>query len=145
MSRLPYFKIKDFEQQMEKLRTLKRGSLEYMRQYNKMFFSYGSDVVLTRKGMNIGLLLYDKYKSGVKLSRDELMELYLIGIEASLIRGRKDSLVIANRVSDEVVRRYNPDLGYLENYLYAKLGGRGYLKTNKNMIENIGLFLQIYG
>lgn len=126
---------------MDKLQTLKRGTPEYRDHLMMMVISYGKEAIFSQKGIEIGLSLFDKFKRGEAMTRNEMFTAYIVGTEASLVDGRSDSYDISMKIKNAVFEKYNPDSLFLHAYLYNKLGGEGFIKTNPNFIEGVYSFL----
>lgn len=126
---------------MEKLYRLKPGTDEYRDHLMLMLISYGRENIFSPKGIEIGLGLFDKFKRGENMTRDELFRAFLVGSEASLVDQRSDSYEVSLKIKDAVFEKYNPDTLFLHAYMYNKLGGEGFLKNNQNFIEGVTSFL----
>lgn len=141
---LLYYTIENFDEQLKKLETLTIGTKEYIEHLFLMYLSYGKKVILSKTGIEKGLELYNKFKNGETLNRDELFTLYLIGTEASLIKKEKNAYADFVKIHNMVFEKYKPDDGFLQAYLFNKLSGKGYLKNNLNYVEEMYDFLSIF-
>src|SRR3990172_5885466 len=99
-----YFSKGELIDQIKLLDKYIQNSEEYKNQGLKIIASYCKQLILTNKGIEHGLELINKHRSGLKLNRTELFDLYLIGTEANLITGGKGTYELL--VQDHVLFPY---------------------------------------
>jgi len=139
-----YFSKDELLSQIKLLDKYQQNSEEYKNQGLKIIASYCKPLILTKKGIDCGLDLLAKYKSGLKLSRTELFNLYIVGTEANLITGGKGTYELLSSIWKEIQEKYNPDADYLQSYIYERIFTDGYMKGNPSYTENLNKTVKNY-
>jgi len=121
-----------------------QNSEEYKNQGLKIIASYCKPLILTNKGIEYGLELVNKYRSGLKLNRKELFDLYLIGTESNLITGGKGTYELLANTWKELYEKYKPDVEYLQSYIYEVIFPEGYMQGNPNFTEDLNKTVKNY-
>lgn len=130
-----YFSREELVNQVELLDKYLQNSEEYKNQGLKIIASYCKPLILTNKGIEYGLELVNKYRSGLKLNRKELFDLYIIGTEANLIASGKGTYELLAKTWKELYERYKPDVDYLQSYIYEVMFIEGYMQGNPSFTE----------
>lgn len=139
-----YFSKEELIDQVGLLDKYIQNSEEYKNQGLKIIASYCKPLILTNKGIEYGLELVNKYKSGLKPSRKELFDLYIIGTEANLIASGKGTYELLTKTWKELYERYKPDADYLQSYIYEVIFLEGYMQGNPSFTENLSQIVKRY-
>lgn len=139
-----YFSKEELVDQVKLLDKYIQNSEEYKNQGLKIIASFCKPLILTNKGIEYGLELVNKYRSGLKPSRKELFDLYIIGTEANLITGGKGTYELLAKTWKELYERYKPDADYLQSYIYQVLFLEEHMQGNPSFTENLNQIVKNY-
>lgn len=139
-----YFSKEELVDQVKLLDKYIQNSEEYKNQGLKIIASFCKPLILTNKGIEYGLELVNKYRSGLKPSRKELFDLYIVGTEANLITGGKGTYELLAKTWKELYERYKPDADYLQSYIYQVLFLEEYMQGNPSFTENLNQIVKNY-
>jgi len=134
---MSYLDKKDAIDNIEILKDLEIGSNEFRLLGIKIVCSYTKPLILSKKGIEYGSILWDRYVVDDELSRRELFELSLIGSEAALILDRNEWVKTSGSIHKELFTRYKPDDGYLQSLIADVYLPEGYYQENENFIRVI--------
>lgn len=132
-----YFSKEELIDQVGLLDKYIQNSEEYKNQGLKIIASYCKPLILTNKGIEYGLELVNKYRSGLKPSRKELFDLYIIGTEANIITGGKGTYELLANTWKEIWEKYRPDAEYLQAYIYDVIFLEGYMQGNPSFTKDL--------
>lgn len=139
-----YFSKDELVEQVKLLDKYLQNSEEYKNQGLKIIASFCKPLILTNNGIAHGLELVNKYRSGLKLNRTELFDLYIVGTEANLITGGKGTYELLSNTWKEIWEKYKPDAEYLQSYIYDVIFLNGYMMGNPDYTEDLNKTVKNY-
>ena len=125
---------------MDKLSTGDKQTLEYFFDYMKLVMSFGKPHILTTKGIDYARNLLQRWKNKDTLTRDEVMCLGVLGTELIVLEKNMSMLEEVHKYYEEMLRKYNPDFAYMQNFTQIEMFNRGYIEDNPNykkVVENM--------
>lgn len=139
-----YFRREELKEQVSLLDKYEINTEEYKNQGLKIIASYCKPLILTNGGIQYGLELLKKYKSGSQLNRKELFNIYILGTEANLITGGSGTYELLSEIWGKIYKKYKPEVEYLQSFIYERIFPDGYMQGNPNFAEDLNKVVKDY-
>lgn len=134
---MSYLEPEEFEKAMDRLSTGDKQTLEYFFDYMKLVMSFGKPHRLTTKGIEYAKKLLQRWKDKDTLTRDEIMCIGVLGTELIVLEKNMSMLKEVHKYYEEMLRKYNPDFAYMQNFTQIEMFNRGYIEDNKNYKKTV--------
>jgi len=137
-SKIPFYNREEFEDRfVEVEKILDKKSNEYFFKYMKIILSFGRPVRMSEYGYEEGLKLYEKWKKGEELSREEIILIGFMMSDICVLEESPKMMEDLNQMYNQMVTKYKPDFQYLQNFGQKHLLEGGYVESNPYYMHTV--------
>ncbi len=137
-SKIPFFNRNEFEDRFTEVEAMKdKESPEFFFKYMKIILSFGRPVRISQRGFDRGLELYDMWKHGVKLEREDHILVGFMMSDICVLREDPAMMEDLNTMYNEMVTTYKPDFQYLQEFGQKHLLEGGYVESNPHYMSTV--------
>ena len=128
---------KQFEEKFTELEKLDKQSEEYFYKYMRFLISFGRAMIITEKGVEKGKELYEKWKRGEELAREENMLCGFLCSDICILEEDEQMLIDVGELYEQMITKHKPDFGYLQSFCQEYVLQAGFTEPNPRYMETI--------
>lgn len=127
--------LKDLFIELESIKDKSTDS--YFYKYMKIVFSFGKERRLTQKGIEKCEELYQIWKKGEILKREDILMLGFLLSDVCVLEANNQKVGDLATIYDQTMTKYNPDFDYMNQFATITLLEKGYSEVNKDYMPEI--------
>lgn len=127
--------LKDLFIELESIKD--KSTDDYFYKYMKIIYSFGKERRLTQKGIEKCKELYQKWKKGEILGREDILILGFLLSDVCILEASNEKISDLVTVYNQTMTKYNPDFDYMNEFTLITLLEKGYSEVNKDYMPEI--------
>lgn len=135
---IPFYTKQEFEDKFSELELMpNKKSTDFFLKYMKMIISFGRTIRISEKGYKKGLELYERWKKGEELTREENMLIGFMLSDICVLEENTSMMADLNEMYNQMVTRYKPDFQYLQDFGQKYLLQAGMVESNPHYMQTV--------
>jgi len=127
--------LKDLFVELESIED--KSTDDYFYKYMKIVYSFGKERRLTQKGIEKCEELYQQWKKGEILKREDILMLGFLLSDVCVLEGSEKKTTDLVKIYNQTMTTYNPDFDYMNQFVMTVLPEKGYSEVNKDYMPEI--------
>src|SRR3989304_4833640 len=127
--------LKDLFVELESIEVKSRGDFFY--KHRKNVYAFGKERRLTQKGIEKCEELYQQWKKGEILKREDILMLGFLLSDVCVLEGSEKKTTDLVKIYNQTMTTYNPDFDYMNQFVMTVLPEKGYSEVNKDYMPEI--------
>ncbi len=126
-----------FEEKFTELEKLDKHSEEYFYKYMKFIISFGRATIITEKGVEKGKELFEKWKKGEELTREENMTCGFLLSDICILEDNIEMVMAVGELYEEMIEKHKPDFGYIQSFCQDYMLKTGNTEPNPKYMKTV--------
>jgi len=126
-----------FEEKFTELEKLDKHTDEYFYKYMKFMISFGRATIITERGIEKAKELYEKWKKGEELTREENLTCGFLLSDVCILEYDHNLTEAVGDLYEEMLDKHKPDFGYIQSFCQDFMLQSGCIEPNPRYMGTI--------